>query len=169
MLGIFMAWCNAIQINVRLCCSFNSYHFCTDYTTLCLFLILVQTWSLRFKSVTNLSLYRLWNDSVCFQSPFMHIAMLQYLLGDVLHHLELSSRGVDLVDGAGLDLVDELAENGAVLEDILEDLTGGELSSEDLLDPWLSFLLLFRAALGSELKVQKNNIKTLSFFLVEEK
>lgn len=61
--------------------------------------------------------------------------MLQYLLGDVLHHLELSSRGVDLVDGAGLDLVDELAENGAVLEDILEDLTGGELSSEDLLDP----------------------------------
>lgn len=79
------------------------------------------------------------------------------LLGDVLHHLELSTTGVDLVDGAGLNLVDELAEDSAVLEDILEGLTGGELGAEDGFDPFLDFLLLLRAALGSELLEDRQN------------
>lgn len=80
--------------------------------------------------------------------------ILKYLLSDVFHHLELSTRGVDLVNGAGLDLVDKLAEDGAVLEYIFKDLAGRELGSEDALDPGLCFLLLFRVALGSELMGQ---------------
>lgn len=82
----------------------------------------------------------------------------KYLLGDVLHHLELSSRCVYLADGARLDLVDQLAQDGAVLEDIFKSLAGGELGAEDLFDPTLGFLLLFRVTLGSEL-MEQNNIK----------
>lgn len=57
------------------------------------------------------------------------------LLGNVLHHFELSARGVDLVDGARLYFVDELAKHRAVLEDIFKLFTRGELSAEDSLHP----------------------------------
>lgn len=82
-------------------------------------------------------------DSICFDCGLE--------VGNVLHHLELSTRGVDLVDGARLQLVDELAEDCAVLEDIFERVARGELGTEDGLDPLLDLLLLVRVALGSEL------------------
>lgn len=73
------------------------------------------------------------------------------LLGNVLHHLELSTRGVDLADGARLELVDELAEDSAVPDDILVGLVRRELSTKDGFDPLLSFLLLLRITLGGQL------------------
>lgn len=73
------------------------------------------------------------------------------LLGDVLHHLELSTRGVDLGNGARLQLVDELAEDGSVLDDIFVSLTRGELGTKDCFNPFLGLLLLLRVALGSQL------------------
>lgn len=69
------------------------------------------------------------------------------LLGNVLHHLELSTRGVDLADGAGLDLVDELAEDGSIPNDILESFVRREFGAKDGFDPLLSFLLLLGATL----------------------
>lgn len=73
------------------------------------------------------------------------------LLGDVLHHLELTTRGVDLGDGSGLQLVNKLAKDGPVLEHLLEGFFRRELGAEDGLNPFLGFLLLLGVALGSEL------------------
>lgn len=80
-----------------------------------------------------------------------------YLLGNVLHHLELPARCVDFVHGAGLQFIDELAKDGAVLKDILESFTGRELGAQDGLDPALAFLLTFGVTLGCELMEQTDN------------
>lgn len=87
-----------------------------------------------------------------------------YLLGDVLHHLELSAGGVDFVHGAWLQFVDELAEDGPVLKDILEGLTGGELGAQDGLNPALAFLLTFGVTLGSELIEKTDNKCVVPYF-----
>jgi hypothetical protein len=70
---------------------------------------------------------------------------------DVLHHLELSAGGVDLGDGAGGELVDQLAEDGAVADHIFVELSRGELGAEDGLDPLLRLPVLVGVALGGDL------------------
>ena len=60
---------------------------------------------------------------------------------DVLHLLEREPRRVDLLHGAGLDRVDELAEQGAVLERRRE-VTLGKRFAGDGLDPALRRCLL---------------------------
>jgi len=79
-----------------------------------------------------------------------------YLRVDVFHHLELSTRSVDLGACAGLDLVHEFAKNLAIPDDIFEGLTSREFPAKDGLNPFLGFLLLLGVALGSNL----NNIDT---------
>lgn len=53
---------------------------------------------------------------------------------DVFHELELASRGVDLWHRAWQQFLNELAQNDAVPEQILE-ATGRQLLAEDGLDP----------------------------------
>lgn len=76
------------------------------------------------------------------------------LLCDVLHHLELTARGVNLGYGAGLQLVNKLAKDGSVLEHFFEGFFSGEFGTEDGFNPFLGFLLLFGIALGSELLIR---------------
>lgn len=55
-------------------------------------------------------------------------------LVDVFHHLELSTGGVDLGNGAWLEFVHQSAENRAVAENLLEGALG-EALAEDGFDP----------------------------------
>lgn len=82
-----------------------------------------------------------------------HTVRLQGLLEvvDVLHHLELATGRVDLGNGTGLDGVDQIAQNLTVLEHIVVGLAGGELGSNDGLDPGLGFLILSGITFASDL------------------
>ena len=64
---------------------------------------------------------------------------------DVLHELEVGSLGLDLVHGSGCDLVDEVAEDDAVAEDVLVGGVG-QLLAGDGLDPLQHLLLLVLVA-----------------------
>ena len=74
---------------------------------------------------------------------------ISVLLVDVLHHLELAARGVDLGDGAGLKLVHQLAQDLAVPDGILE--LASQLAADHGLNPLLGLLLQHRVALGGDL------------------
>lgn len=73
----------------------------------------------------------------------------------------LSSVLVDLGNGVGHQFVDQLAQHGSVLEDILVGDTGGELGSKDGLNPLLGLGILYGIALASELRVTHQEMITL--------
>lgn len=70
---------------------------------------------------------------------------------DVLHHFELSTGRVYLGDASRLEFVDEFAEDLSILENFLVGNTWREFLTENLFDPRLGFLILFRISLGVDL------------------
>lgn len=83
----------------------------------------------------------------------------------------MSAGTVDFGYGTGGQLVDELAENLSVSNDIFIELTGGEFFSCYSLNPFLSFLVLLGVAFGSNLSTEKSingntyimKVKSLTF------
>lgn len=70
---------------------------------------------------------------------------------DVLHELELAAAGVDLGDATGHQLVHQVAEDGAVAENVSE-VTVGEGLSKNGAHPLLDALLQGRVALAGNLR-----------------
>lgn len=64
---------------------------------------------------------------------------------NVLHELETAAARLDLVDRAGRDLVDQLAQDDAVAQQVLVRLAG-QLLAQHGSDPVDNLLLLFLAA-----------------------
>lgn len=69
---------------------------------------------------------------------------------DVLHLLELTAGGVDLGDAAGHELVHEVAEDNAILENIF-DGSSGKLLAKDIAHPGKDVTLELGITLASEL------------------
>lgn len=74
-----------------------------------------------------------------------------HLLVNVLHHFELSTGCVDLGNGSWGKLVDELAENSSIANNIFIEFTRWELGAKYGFDPFLGFSVLFGVSLSGDL------------------
>jgi hypothetical protein len=81
--------------------------------------------------------------------------VLDCLLTEVVHHLIIAARSVYSGDEAGLQLVDQLAEDDAIPQDVLVRYSRWEALPHNGLDPCLGLCFLFRLALSCNLRTEQ--------------